>query len=31
LRDALIERDELVGREITDVISRCLLEPTTRP
>jgi cell division protease FtsH len=31
LRDALIERDELVGREITDVISRCLLEPTTHP
>ena len=31
LRDALLERDELVGREITDVISQCLLEPANRP
>jgi hypothetical protein len=24
LRDALLERDELVGREITEVITSCL-------
>jgi cell division protease FtsH len=28
LRDALLERDELVGHEITDVIDTCLLETT---
>jgi ATP-dependent Zn protease len=30
LRDALLERDELVGSEITDVITRSLVEPTDR-
>jgi hypothetical protein len=25
LRDALLERDELVGSEITDIVARCLL------
>jgi hypothetical protein len=30
LRDALLERDELVGSEITDVISHTLSEPPDR-